>query len=112
MRAAILATVAAAVMILGALAWPAPADAAAAPCMTRAEFNRIHKGQSLAKVRAIVGASGTVQTDSQSPGYRYLSKSYRVCGSRYGSAMVAWTNHDTAGNPTGRLGVYAKAWSA
>lgn len=107
MRAAVVAIVATVVMIGGALAWPAPADAAGTPgCATRAEFSRLHRGMSPFKVQQIIGASGKVQTDDRSPGYRYLSKTYRVCGSRYGSVLVAFT-----GDPA-PLGLYAKGFYA
>lgn len=96
-------------MSLATLAHADHADAAA-PCMTRPEFGRIHHGQTQATVSRIVGAPGKVTyVDSSGDGYRWVSRSWRVCGSRYGFATVDFsTTERTDGQP----GVYGKSFYA
>jgi len=110
MKAIVLAVLAAAVLIVGALAWPHPAEAAGnTACMTRAEFGRVHHGQTQERVRAIVGSSGRVTLVDASPGYRFVARQWKVCGSRYGFAVVDFA---TTERHDGTPGVYAKAFYA
>lgn len=66
-----------------------PAQAATnPPCATRAEFNRIHVGQSLGTVAAIVGGPGKVTLASS-----YLTiRQWGVCGSPFGIMSLGFTN--------------------
>ena len=59
-------------------------------CMTKAEWNQIHNGQSRARVKQIVGTWGKV-TDSTyySDGTQDLSVEYRQCN-RYGKPASSW----------------------
>jgi hypothetical protein len=41
-----------------------PAEAANAPCMTRAEFRKIHKGMTVRQVKRIVGSAGRITLSS------------------------------------------------
>src|SRR4051812_1975479 len=109
MKTIVVAVLAAAVLIVGALAWPHPAEGATNPaCMTRAEFGRIHQGQTQARVRAIVGSAGRVTLEDHGPdGYRFVSRDWRACGSRYGFAMV---NFSTTERADGQPGVYDRGY--
>jgi hypothetical protein len=48
-------------------------------CITHAEFRAIKKGYSQTHVSNIVGAVGSKEWQSDSPGYHYKEISYRPC---------------------------------
>lgn len=97
MRAAVVAVLAAAAMIVGALVWPHPAEAATA-CrgITKAEYRRVHLGMTPGQVRAKVGPGGrTVAQYGDAYGNRSLTREYRACGGpSYGYVMLQWTAED------------------
>ena len=102
MRTTILATLAAAALIVGALAWPAPADAATAPttrCVSKAEYRRVHLGMTPGQVRAKVGPGGrTVAEYADAYGNRSLTREYRACrpSPSYGYVLLQWSAEDGA----------------
>lgn len=68
--------------------WARPAEAAQG-CATRAEWHRVHQGQTVRKVRHLVGARGRLAVTTWGPGYaaaRTGVLTFRVCGSTYGEA--------------------------
>ena len=109
MRRVIIGAALAATVTGAAVVAAAPAEAANPACMTRAEFSRIHHGQTQGAVRAIVGSSGRVTYTDASDGYRFVSRSWAVCGSRYGFASVDFSTTERA---DGQPGVYGKSFYA
>jgi hypothetical protein len=87
-------------MTAGTLAVATPHADAAKPrrnstpkCITKKEFRKIHKNQSISRVRQIVGARGKITSDSSfSDGDRYTSVDFRQCGGGYGSATISFEN--------------------
>jgi|SRR5215467_8199842 len=68
----------------------APAQASNPPCMSRAEFKKIHKGMSLTKVAHIVGSRGKV-TLSSPP---LVVRAWKTCPNPFGNASVGfWSGH-------------------
>jgi hypothetical protein len=70
------------------------ADARAAtnrPCVTRAEYRAVHKGQTLDRVARIIGGRGHLDSRWSYGGDSGSSRTWRQCGG-YGSAWVTFAN--------------------
>jgi hypothetical protein len=68
------------------------ADAAALPCVTKAEFRQIRKGMTPARVTNLTGVKGRVSSSFNFGGYRSLSKEYRACvGRPYSFVSVGYS---------------------
>lgn len=85
----IIATAVAAVAVAAPLAVVAatPAEAASNPsCATRAEFRRIHPGQTVRTTQNIVGSKGRVTM----AGTFMSQRQWKVCGSPWGSLTLTY----------------------
>jgi hypothetical protein len=98
----ITASAVAAGLVVGGVAVTAPSSAAPAkhhkPCVTHAEYRRIHHHDSIAKVRRVFGFAGhqtyAVSGDQYSPAMQ--GRDYRTCAGHYGitgTASIDFTKH-------------------
>ncbi len=83
----------AALVGVAAVAAPQSASAAGTPgCVSKAEYRQVHKGMTPNQVRRIFGAAGKMSSSANFDGYRYVSREYRPCNSRYGMVYVSFSN--------------------
>jgi hypothetical protein len=84
------ATAAAATLGTGLAVVSAPAANAAGnpPCATRAEFRKIHVGQSVARTQHIIGSKGRVTM----AGSWLSQRQWHVCGSSFGWVTLTYTS--------------------
>jgi hypothetical protein len=96
MTRTITATIVAAVLALGAvIGIAAPASAAPArhakPCVTKPEYRKLHRGDSIAKVRRVFRFAGrqtyAISGDQYSPAMQ--GRDYRTCAGHYGITGTA-----------------------
>lgn len=92
-RNAAVAVLATGAVALGGVAVAPSADAAPTPgCVDRAEFSKVRKGMTVDQVkRKFHGLNGRTTYRSTYS----LSKTYKTCGSRWGSVTVDWDRYDT-----------------
>jgi hypothetical protein len=84
MRKLVTSLAATAVMATGVVATAPAASADTLGCVTRTEYSKISKGDTIRKVTRVFDTKGK-QTYV---GYGYQSRDYRVCGSRYGFVNI------------------------
>ena len=75
------------------------ANAANPRCITKAEYRAIHKGQSPAKVKRIVGSLGKVSVTSSFDGYKSVIRDLHACRpfNKYSMASVSFANNKPYG---------------
>jgi len=95
-------TLAVAAVLVPALAVPAHATGSPG-CITRAEYKKIHKGMTKAKVKQIAGTNGKREAHASAGGYRTEVRSYKTC-SRSSAVAVSFS-----ANPHKPLKVDAKS---
>ena len=71
-------------------AMPVAASANTPGCVTKAEYRSAHSGYTMTRVHRNWDTSGHRVSLAQSGGYAASVRTYRTCGSRYGSVAVAW----------------------
>jgi hypothetical protein len=75
-----------------------PAHAWGTPgCAVRHEYQRIHKGQTLAQVQRQVAAHGKRGYSFITPGYSHITQRFHICGSKYGFMDVELYRYDRTG---------------
>ena len=72
----------------------APSErAAAVGCVTKAEYRKITKGMTIAKVRRVTGTNGKQVSRYPLPGGSFVvGRSYKVCTSKRGGVGISFTN--------------------
>jgi hypothetical protein len=82
-----------AVTAITAVATPQSASAMSTPgCVSRTEYRQARRGMSQAQVARIFGATGKVSSRGDFGGYKFVSRTYRPCTSRYGTVYVSFAN--------------------
>jgi len=88
MRRVVLALVALVAVAAPVTVAAAPANAANnPPCMSRAEFKKIHVGMNPTRIKAIVGSSGRLTMNA---GWTKI-RQWKHCGSMFGLGQVSYT---------------------
>ncbi|MEO9325285.1 hypothetical protein ABFT23_17460 [Nocardioides sp. C4-1] len=72
----------------------APSDRAAGKgCVSKAEYRKIKKGMTIAKVKRITGTNGKQVSKTALPGGKFVvGRAYKVCTSKKGGVGIAFTN--------------------
>lgn len=96
-----------AIASVGAATAAAPSDRAASKgCVSKAEYRKIKKGMTIAKVKRITGTNGKQVSKTALPGGKFVvGRAYKVCTSKKGGVGIAFTNQ------TGSYKVASKAAS-
>ncbi|WP_139983444.1 hypothetical protein [Nocardioides litoris] len=118
-RAAAAAVLTTAVATSGLVAPIGSATAASAPqvseragqgCVTKAEYRKIKKGMTVAKVKRITGTKGKQVSSSPLPGGQVVvGRAYKACTSKRGGVGIAFVGQ--AGKPgTLKVGSKSAVW--
>ncbi len=84
-----------------------PASADTPDCVTRAEYRKVHRGDSKPRVHRIFDVRGKREAISSSGGYKSEIRSYRTC-SRFSAVSIAWEKKP---NRPWRLSAKSAVWS-
>lgn len=89
MRKTTIAIAASVLTMAGSLLTTAPASADTEGCVTRAEYRKVHRGDTKARVHRIFDTAGHRDAISSSGGYRSEIRSYHTC-SRFSAVSISW----------------------
>jgi hypothetical protein len=91
---------------LGVMAPMAPAQADTPSCVTRKEYRKVHRGDTIKKVHRIFDIKGRQDAIAHSGGYHTQIRSYHTC-SQWSAVSVSF---DRNGNNPWKLSAKSAVW--